>query len=276
MKRTALLLWSGVALVISGCANVPVTTALAQPSSTTEPVPAKTPASQLVPTESAAPIETSPPSFDGPTEVEVAAADGLILHGTFTPGIDGQGAAVLLLHMYRADRSTWMPLVEALTSSGIASLAIDMRGHGQTAGAENWVSARTDVDAAIAFLRRLPGVDPEKIGIAGASIGANLSLVQAGQDPESVAAVALLSPGLDYYRVRIDGLTGEIGDVPLFLAAAEDDGYSAETVRTIAAQSSGSPELLVYDGDAHGTGLFTTHPEIIQRLLGFFQSALGG
>lgn len=275
MMRTVLLVCLGLSLLTSGCTSIPATPALAQPSVTTGPVHAETPATRIPPTEPADPTKTWPPAPDGPIEVEIAAPDGLVLHGTFTPGINGNEAAVLLLHMYGADRTTWAPLVESLASSGIASLAIDLRGHGQTGGAEDWVSARKDVAAATAFLRGLPGVDPEKVGIAGASIGANLSLVQAAQDPGRVAAVALLSPGLDYFRVRIDGLAREIDDVPLFLAASEDDGYSAETVRTIASQSSGTPELLIYGGAAHGTGLFATHPEIIERLPAFFRSALG-
>lgn len=276
MTRTTLLLTLVAPFIASACVRVSPTELPSPPSPTSSPVGDETATSGVPPAETPAPTQTWPPSFATPTEVEIPGDDGLTLRGVFTPGIDGHGAAVLMLHMYAADRTTWTPLVEALASAGIASLAIDLRGHGQTEGDEDWVSARKDVAATIAFLRSLPGVDPEEVGIAGASIGANLSLVQAAADPESVAAVALLSPGLDYFRVRIDGLAGQVGDVPLFLAAAEDDRYSAETVRTIAAQSSGTPDLLVYEGVAHGTGLFTTHPEIIERLSGFFREALEG
>jgi alpha-beta hydrolase superfamily lysophospholipase len=212
--------------------------------------------------------------FDGPTEVEIPTADGLVLRGTFVPGQDPDGSAVLLLHMYGSDHSSWRPFALALASSGVSSLAIDLRGHGATGGAEDWTLAQQDTAAAIAWLRSVDGLDPERIGIAGASIGANLALVQAADDPGSVAAAAALSPGLDYFRVAIDGRAEELGDLPLFLAASEQDGYSAETVRTIAAQAPVEPTAAIFDGSAHGTDMFAASPELAEMLVEFLRGAL--
>jgi pimeloyl-ACP methyl ester carboxylesterase len=161
-----------------------------------------------------------------------------------------------------------------IAQSGISSLAIDLRGHGATGGAEDWLLAQQDTADGIAWLKGVAGLDPDRVGVAGASIGANLALVQAAEHPGSVAAVALLSPGLDYFRVEIDGLAEEIGGVPLFLAASNDDGYSAETVRTIADQASGEPTLKVFEGVAHGTDMFTANPELAESLSEFLRGAL--
>jgi alpha-beta hydrolase superfamily lysophospholipase len=214
--------------------------------------------------------------MDVQTEVEIPAADGLTMHGTFTPGQGGDGAAVLLLHMYGSDRSSWGPFAEAIAQSGISALALDLRGHGQTGGAEDWEQAQDDVARAVEWLRALPGIDPDRVGLAGASIGANLSLVQAAGNPAAVAAVALLSPGLDYFRVKIDGLAAQVGDKPLFLAAAEDDGYSAQTVRILSEESGGGAVLEIFEGSAHGTDLFSAHPELAERLFAFLQDSLAG
>lgn len=272
MKRTLWILATATALMAGGCAPVAPT----QNAPAVGPLPTATaPPSTEPPEAPATPAPTTiPPTPSIPIDVEIPTADGLTLRGTFHPAAGGDGGAVLLLHMYRADRTTWDPLVEGLAASGIASLAIDLRGHGQTGGAEDWAAARQDVAAAIGFLGDLSGVDPAKVGIAGASIGANLSLVQAAQYPGSVAAVALLSPGLDYFRVQIDSLIGQIRGVPVFLAASENDGYSADTVRTLAAQST-DPVVMVLGGAAHGTDMFAANPELIEGLVGFFRDALG-
>ena len=51
-----------------------------------------------------------------------------------------------------------------------------------------------DVRAAKAFLRERPEVIGNSLGIAGASIGANLAVLDAADDP-GVLSIALLSPG---------------------------------------------------------------------------------
>lgn len=243
----------------------------ATPPAEAEPT-APTPASGAEP--AATPRRELP--MDVLTEIEIPAADGLTLRGIFTPGQGGDGAAVLLLHMYGSDRSSWAPFADTIAQSGISSLALDLRGHGQTGGAEDWELAQDDVARAVDWLRTLPGIDPDRVGVAGASIGANLSLVQAAGRPEAVAAVALLSPGLDYFRVKIDGLAPQVGDVPLFLAAAEDDGYSAQTVRILAEEAGAGVVLEIYEGSAHGTDLFSAHPESAVGLFTFLGDSLSG
>jgi acetyl esterase/lipase len=267
-----LLIFALAAAVVVGACTSPSGAPLSPSSETPRPTaPSVTEAAE--PGSASASTPVSMP-FDGPTDVEIPAADGLILRGAFVPGQDPDGSAVLLLHMYGSDRSSWGPFAMALASSGISSLALDLRGHGATGGAEDWGAARQDTAAAIAWLRSLDGLDPERIGIAGASIGANLALVQAADDPGSVAAVAALSPGLDYFRVVIDGRATEIGDLPLFLAASEEDGYSAETVRTLAAEAHGAPTLAIFQGSAHGTDMLSASPELAEMLFEFLRGAL--
>jgi acetyl esterase/lipase len=215
------------------------------------------------------------PTTTGRVEAVIQAEDGLEIRGTYLAGRNPDGSAALLLPMYGADRATWAAFAEALADSGLASLAIDLRGQGATGGAEDWGLARSDVSRAFDWLAGQPGIDPDRIAVIGASIGANLALVQAASSPGAVAAVGLLSPGFDYFRVRIDGLTPQLGDTPLFLAASEGDGYSASTVRQIAGEAGGRPTLVVLDGSAHGTALFAAHPELERMLIQFVKESLG-
>ena len=62
--------------------------------------------------------------------------DGVTIVGDFVaPRLRQKGRPaplVILLHMYMQDRSTWAPLVPELHKRGYATLAIDLRGHGES------------------------------------------------------------------------------------------------------------------------------------------------
>jgi len=228
-------------------------------SPTTEPV------EEVPPTATTEPEPVEPPD---PVDVDVPGASGLTLKGTFYGAVPNAAPAVLLLHMYGHTRATWDELALLLQDVGIATLAIDLRGHGETGGAENWVLAAQDVAAALDWLAARDDVDAERLGAAGASIGANLTMVLGSSDPR-VDAIALLSPGFDYFRVQIGGQMLLYGDRPALLTATEQDGYSAQTVRAMAEEAVGPVELLVYDGSAHGTAIFDTEPGLIDALVDF-------
>lgn len=199
---------------------------------------------------------------------EIPGAEGLILRGVFYPAPGPSAPGVLLLHMYGGSKADWDELAQALQGAGFAALAIDLRGHGETGGTEDWALARQDVAAAYAWLATHEGVDGARVGVVGASIGANLALVQGAEDA-SVAAIGLLSPGFDYFRVVIEGLIEEYGDRPSFLAASEEDTYSAETVRALAASALGEAELAIYTGAGHGTAMLENEPDLTVRLIAF-------
>ena len=57
--------------------------------------------------------------------------DGVALIGEWTLPA-GATTAALLLHMMPATRQSWRGLVQALSAANIASLAIDLRGHGES------------------------------------------------------------------------------------------------------------------------------------------------
>ncbi|MFH0980996.1 MAG: alpha/beta fold hydrolase, partial [Planctomycetota bacterium] len=59
--------------------------------------------------------------------------DGVEILGDFyPPAAAGRAPAVILLHIYRSDRTSWRPLIPKLHEAGFAVLALDMRGHGES------------------------------------------------------------------------------------------------------------------------------------------------
>lgn len=210
-----------------------------------------------------------PPSID----VDILGGGGLILRGSYYPASAQPAPAVLMLHMYGRNRHDWADLATRMQAEGFTCLTIDLRGHGQTAGDEDWEMARQDVLLAWEWLTARPEVDQSRTGAVGASIGANLSLWLGAEQP-GLAALALLSPGYEYFRVEIEGLIERYGQRPVFLAASDEDGYSAETVRALAAAASGPVDAVMYTAAGHGTQMLASEPDLADRLLAFFEAHL--
>jgi pimeloyl-ACP methyl ester carboxylesterase len=262
------LLVAVVVLLLAGCSSAP--SAPAAPEST---LPALAPSLALesprfTPTREVAPLDQL-----AAQEVRIPGAEGLVVVGDFYPAA-APGPGVLLLHMYGGSRSDWGSFALDLQRAGFASLAIDLRGHGATGGGEDWSLASDDVAMAYAWLGAQEGVDADRLALVGASIGANLALVEAARD-ETVGSLALLSPGFDYFRVRIQGLIEEYGERPALLVASEEDAYSAETVRALAASAPGEAELIMLTSAGHGTAMLERDPELAGDLIVFLNRALG-
>lgn len=85
------------------------------------------------------------------------------------------------------------PFAEAFAAAGIAALAFDHRGFGDSGGEPDLFHPRRQLDdwrAAIAFARSLPGVDPERVATFGSSMGGGNALAAAADDPRVAAAIS--------------------------------------------------------------------------------------
>jgi pimeloyl-ACP methyl ester carboxylesterase len=222
-------------------------------------------------TETPTPTPAVPPSSTPPASapffetVEITALDGLILKGDYYVAEEA-APTVLLLHMVGSQRNAWTPLIPELTDAGYNVLNPDFRGHGETGGIADWVAAQDDTQLWLNWLNVREEVD--SVSIVGASIGANLALINCANDAYCVTAVAL-SPGLDYYNVMpedfvVNGLT----EKSALLVAAYNDRQSIDGVRQMATSATGEIGMRLYRGAAHGTNMFrdpltATAPQVI-------------
>lgn len=161
------------------------------------------------------------------------------------------GRVAVLVHGAQAGKEEWAPFAQQLRSRGWGTLALDLRGHGESARADRdfrwldaagaWPSAAADIEAASAWLKKR-GVPAGCQAFVGASIGANLAALAAIKSKP--AALLLLSPGLNYRGVVLK-LPAK---VPLLAAASAQDAYAAQAVR-------GLPALWARAG--HGVQMFS-------------------
>jgi pimeloyl-ACP methyl ester carboxylesterase len=205
----------------------------------------------------------------------IEADDGLLLQANLlTPLTSGADPGVILLHMLGDDRTVWgeVGLTADLVAAGYAVLVVDMRGHGQTGGTQDWPLAADDLGRVWDAFAALETVDEARTAVVGASIGANMAL-RLGADRSGVAAVALLSPGLDYRGVTTEEPLAAYGDRPLLLVASEDDPYSADSVRALA-ETAGGATVQMYDDAGHGTNMFAAETELSALIISWLDEQL--
>jgi len=117
------------------------------------------------------------------------------LTGTlFLPGNGNGLPAMIVCHGAGEFKENYFELCECLAERGIAALAVDMHGHGESEGArfyvdmDQWVA---DVRAAVDFLSKHPQVGPGRIGAFGLSSGGTAILEASLVEPRLKALVAL-------------------------------------------------------------------------------------
>lgn len=188
--------------------------------------------------------------------------------------------AVLLLHMMPATRQSFEPLTKELNKAGFATLAIDLRGHGESTDLNgkkldyklfketDHQASRLDVDASINFLK-IKGFAEENIGFVGASIGANLALDALYRYKYTQKAV-LLSPGLDYRGVKTESaMKGLNPSQKVWLVAAQGDEYSADSSRELQQTRKEGTKITIFKSEDHGTDLFQSEPTLVSDMVKF-------
>ncbi len=206
----------------------------------------------------------------------VPASDGVTLAASYYPPVlsvaGAKAPGVLLLPMYGHSRADWDSFARELQKRGLAVLALDLRGQGQSGGPEDWSKAPADVAAAWAALTARPEVDAEHTGVAGASIGANLALIAGANNPK-IATVIALSPGQDYKGIKPAGTLGQFGQRGVFFVASQDDTYAYDSVRQLAPLVP-KGETYYFAKAGHGTAMLTT-PALPPLLFKWLEDHLG-
>lgn len=207
--------------------------------------------------------------------VALTSFDGTQLAATLYEPSSRPSAAVVLVHMLGRSKDDWQSLAERLEDADIMVLALDLRGHGRSAGSMATLPPMVgDVASAVAWLAARPNARPGAIAIVGASLGANLAALAAADLP-SVHALALVSPSLDYRGLRLDASTmKKIGDRPVLMLASSQDPYALRTLRDLMASGSGREQRLS-NAAAHGTTLLAADSDLARALVEWLRRVSG-
>ncbi|MEM1178241.1 MAG: alpha/beta fold hydrolase [Acidobacteriota bacterium] len=212
--------------------------------------------------------------------------DGAAVHGTLSliPG-DDPAPAVLLLHQAQRSRAEFSFMLKDLHALGFHTLAVDLRGHGESTKPETLDRAffmklfrdpdfaPPDIEAILAWLAERPEVDAERIAAMGGSVGANLSYIATGAGWGAKTAVVLSGNA-----EAVADLASKVKDFApqnvLLLAADNDRGRDAYA-RTLFEQASEPKRIHIVEGSsAHGSDLLQQDPELKQRVLDWLSEQL--
>jgi pimeloyl-ACP methyl ester carboxylesterase len=153
------------------------------------------------------------------TTVEVVSADGTVLKASYYSP-DKAGPAMVLLHQCDMTRASWESLGSALAARGVHVLAIDYRGYGDNRSVNaDYSQLPADVDAALAKLKTMSGVDQTRIAAGGASCGVDHAVQLARRSGQIKALVLLSGPTSDAGKTYL-----QTSKIPVFFAFSADEG----------------------------------------------------
>jgi uncharacterized protein len=235
--------------------------------------------------------------------------DDLTLAGWFTP--PQNGATIILLHGYGGNRTAMIWHAQTLVKAGYGVLMYDERASGESAGQRRsygWEDP-LDVGGALRYLGSRPEADPQRIAIAGCSMGAQIALQAAARYPDLKAvwadgpaivrpidqppptnwatAIAFLS---DYvidamYQSRLQitapapliDILGDIAPRPIMLVGGGTPhpyfGSEAPREAYFAQHAGGNAEVWIIPEAYHCDGPVQRPDEYAARLVKFFDAA---
>ena len=190
-------------------------------------------------------------------------ADGLALHGTLHLPETAACPVVIGCHglLSNGDSPKQVALAEKCVDEGIAFFRFDHRGCGQSEGEFSRVTSlagrRRDLLAAAQMLRQRQGVDDQRIGLFGSSLGGTTVLAAAGAILP-LAVVTIAAP------VRSRAIqTGAVNDELLEANLASMD--EENMVFDISAQIAGISDILIFHGDLDSVVAYENALEIHEK-----------
>ncbi len=187
---------------------------------------------------------------------------------------------VILLHtMWRGNRHQYDDFAQTLSEAGVASLRIDLRGHGDSINKGKLAyrdidpalvfDAWPDVNAARAYLATRSELDAGRVAIVSASYSGELA-AKAGRFGGYADAYVVLASGLlsleSVFRLQLE-------DVPfLFVYAKDDHTWAPKMAEFVTMRKFG--DLWTYEDGGHATALLTSQPGLPSRLATWLKSQL--
>ncbi len=151
-------------------------------------------------------------------KITLITADSLSLEALYLPSANG--AAVIMVHDYRARGSDLLPLAAMFAYHGYGAILPTLRAHGESDSELISFGYRElqDLEAACQYLLERPEVNPEQIGAFGTALGGVLAILYAAENPD-IRAVAAESPYDALNRRTLAAMLGFPWPLPGLVAA---------------------------------------------------------
>lgn len=206
------------------------------------------------------------------TQVDIDSNGWQLIGDLNLPGLATQLPAVLMLNQAAGDRAVYAQLARQLADRDIASLRLDLPGHGDSTNLGAFVpgelprdpkiwDAEADIQAAVEFLKRHERVDADRLAVVGASYSGE-EMAEAGRQNGYAAAYVALSPG-SFSEVSVQGI--DLSGVSWLFVTSRDERF-LQDIRAAVSEQSNSVEQVIVPGSGHATDLLEQHEDLAERI----------
>jgi pimeloyl-ACP methyl ester carboxylesterase len=164
------------------------------------------------------------------SEGQVRVADGVRLAVRERSPRARTGRTVVLVHGLASTSRLWDGVAAELADAGVRSIAVDLRGHGESDAPDHGYDTAT---AAADVITLIGQVSDEPVVLAGQSWGGNVVVAVAATRPDLVSGLALVDGGWITLRSKFSSWQ----DALAALTPAEIDGLPAEHFEAMVASS---------------------------------------
>jgi dienelactone hydrolase len=180
--------------------------------------------------------------------------------------------AVLMLHGAARDRTIYEELARHLADRNIASLRLDLRGHGESINLGKFIpgeqprspliwDSEVDVVAACKYLKNHTAIDSHRIGVVGASYSGE-EMAEAARLSDYTQAYVALSPG-SFTDASIAGI--DSSGVPWLFVVSRNERHLKEITASVQAISQ-TVEIIIFPGTEHADRLLNRHQGLAERI----------
>ena len=218
-------------------------------------------------------LATSADENSFPQKVSFYTNDGVKIVGLYQPSSKSDGEVFVLLHGLGSNKEEWSYFESKLKEAGFGFLAYDARGHGESISKKNgtqlnyesfgkpspgsnWSKMVDDLAKTVNFMITQKKLKRKQIGLIGASIGANVSLIY-GSSYNHVGTLVLLSPGLSYQGLETLDYIRAYKKGKIAIAASPGDTYAFKSSEILYKKIKHNAQAKFIEGESgHGVQMF--------------------
>lgn len=224
--------------------------------------------------------------------IEVQTSDEMMLVGTLTvppkATIKEKAPLVILLHSLGSDRTIYKSLSEKLKEKGIASLALDLRGHHDSITRLNgkksyWQSYSNivyekypnDIISVLDFIKEnYVAIDVDRVGFLGADVSANASIIASSNTKYNVKTLVLVSPSMSFKNLKTATPLVSYGEKPITIIVTRGDIYHYNAANELKKYAQGEVNLIPVKSGGTGDVILKLNPSLEETITDWFVEKL--
>jgi dienelactone hydrolase len=203
----------------------------------------------------------------------VVPSDGWELVGDLVvPETAERPPVAIMLNRANGTRHEYEELAGYLADHGIASLRIELPGHGDSTNLGEFVpyqrspdpiiwNSEQNVRDIVEYVRAMERLDPDRVALVGGSYSGE-EMAEAGRLHGYVQAYVALSPG-SFSDESIAGI--DESGVPWLFVTARDERHLQE-IRALVTAESETVEQIIVPGTEHASRLLGEYPDLSPRI----------